>query len=59
MAAEFLNVWITHDRTVLAWEVGEPDPGIFILGSEDTYASEVSEITDLATGWIQLGGGRG
>jgi hypothetical protein len=57
--AEFLNVWITHDRQTLAWEVGEPAPGIFVLGSDATYAEEVQEITDLATGWIQLGGGRG
>jgi hypothetical protein len=56
-SGEFQNVWITHDRRTLAWE--HEDGSIFVLQSGESYAVEVEAITDLETGWIQLGGGRG
>lgn len=54
--AEFTNVWITNDRTTLAFEIDDGEGGLYVYQAGYTTADEVQELT--GTDWISLGGGR-
>jgi hypothetical protein len=52
---EITGVFISDDRTALAWEIANGDGGIFVV---QAGYSEAEEIQELGDGWIALGGGR-
>lgn len=52
---EITNVFISQDRTAIAYELNDGDGGVFIHEA-DTETTE--EVTILEGDWIALGGGR-
>lgn len=53
--SEITNVFISQDRTAIAYELDDGDGGVFL---HDATFDTVEEVGVLEGDWIALGGGR-